>query len=131
MSDLNALSIAWSAAKIAETEAIAQRRAIEDKMAALLDLKETDEGTRTEATPLYTIKITNRHKRKVDSDLIQEIAAEHGLAHLLPSVCRWTPELDMRVWKGLDEKHRAILGAAITTTAGRPSFAITAINHKE
>lgn len=125
MSDLNTLSIAWSACKLAESEAVTQRRAIEDKMVKLLELQETDEGTRTETTALYTIKITNRHKRKVDANLIQEIAAEHGLGHLLPSVCRWTPELDMRVWNGLEDKTRAMLGQAITTAAGRPSFAIT------
>lgn len=126
MTDINALAIAWKAAKLAETEAVEQRRRIEDKITALVGIFETDEGTHTEETPLYTIKITNRHKRKVDPDLIQEIAAEHGLSHILPSVCLWKPELSMRVWKGLDDTTRATLGRAIKTETARPSYAITA-----
>lgn len=125
--DLNALAVAWSYAKQAEAEAVAQRRAIEDKLTAALDVKETEEGVKSAETLNYTIKVTSRLTRKVDADLIQEIAAEHGLTHLLSSVCRWKPELDMRVWKGLDETARTALSAAITTTPGRPSYSINAI----
>lgn len=125
--DLNALAVAWSYAKHAEAEAVAQRRAIEDKLTAALEIKETEEGMKTVESLNYTIKITNRLTRKVDADLIQEAAAEHGLSHLLPSVCRWKPELDMKVWKALDDKARAVLSKAITTTAGRPSYSISAI----
>ena len=45
MSDLQALAIAWSYAKQAEAEAVAQRRAIEDKLTAALGIKEAEEGT--------------------------------------------------------------------------------------
>ena len=127
MSDLQALAIAWSYAKQAEAEAVAQRRAIEDKLTAALGIKETEEGTHNADTLNYTIKVTSRLTRKVDADLIQEIAAEHGLTHLLSSVCRWKPELDMRVWKSLEENARTALSAAITTTPGRPSYSISAI----
>lgn len=126
-SELDSLAIAWSYAKQAETEAVAQRRDIEDKLTAALGIKDTEEGTQNEQTLNYTIKVTNRLTRKVDSDLIQEIAAEHGLSHLLPTVCRWKPELDMRAWKALSEDARSALSKAITTTAGRPSYSINAI----
>jgi hypothetical protein len=125
--DLNALAVAWSYAKHAEAEAVAQRRQIEDKLTAALGIKETEEGTHNAETLNYTIKVTNRLTRKVDADLIQEIAAEHGLSHLLPIVCRWKPELSMSTWKNLDESVRAKLSQAITTTAGRPSYSISAI----
>lgn len=125
--DINALAIAWSYAKAAEAEAVEQRRQIEDKLTAALGISETDEGVKTAETLNYKIKVTSRLTRKVDADLIQEIAAEHGLSHLLPTVCRWKPELDMRAWKALDEAPRQALSKAITTTAGRPSYSITAI----
>lgn len=131
MSDLQSLAIAWSCAKLEESQAVAKRREIEDKMTALLAINEQEEATTTAKTPQYQIKISTRLTRKVDADLIQELAAEHGLSHLLPSVCRWKPELDMRIWKGLADDARSKLSKAITTTAGRPSYSITAIETEE
>ncbi len=123
--EIQMLASDWLLAKHAEAEAVDKRRAIEDKLTAAIGLDETKEGTHNEKTLSYTIKITNRLTRKVDSDLIQEIAAEHGLSNLLPSVCRWKPELDMRAWKALTPDVQAVLSKAITTTAGRPSYAVS------
>lgn len=131
MSDLQSLAIAWSCAKLEETQAVTKRREIEDKMTAMLAINEQEETTTTAKTLQYQIKVATRLTRKVDADLIQELAAEHGLSDLLPSVCRWKPELDLRVWKGLTDDARGKLAKAITTTAGRPSYSITAIETKE
>ena len=39
---------------------------------------------------------------KVNSDKLQELAAEHGLTDHLPSLFRWKPEINMTVWKAAD-----------------------------
>ena len=124
---INALAIVWAEAKQAEADAVQRRRDAEDKLTAALGIGETDEGVKTAETLNYKIKVTSRLTRKVDSDLIQEAAAEHGLSHLLSSVCRWKPELDLRAWNALDADTRNKLAPAVTTTAGRPSYSITAI----
>ena len=126
--DLNALCARWTMAKADEADAIERRRKIEDEMAELLKVDAAIEATTTAKTDDFVVKISTRLTRKVDADKIQEAAAEAGLSHILPSVCRWKPELDMRVWKGLDESARKALAPAITTTASRPSFSMTAIN---
>lgn len=125
--DLNALCAQWAMAKAAEDKAKAERRKIEDEMAALMRLDPAAEGVTKSMAGDWQIKAESRITRKVDADKIQEAAAEAGLSHILASVCRWKPELDMRVWKGLDESARKALAPAITTTASRPSFSLTAI----
>lgn len=123
--DLNALAIVWAEAKQAEADAVARRRAIEDKLVAMMGIKETEEGTKNLETINYAIKVTSRLTRKVDADLVQEIAAEHGLTAHLSSLFRWKPEINMAAWKSADESITRPLLGAITTTAGRPSFFIT------
>ena len=123
--DLNALAIVWAEAKQAEADAVARRRSIEDKLVALMGIKETEEGTKNLETTNYAIKVTSRLNRKVDADLVQEIAAEHGLSAHLSHLFRWKPEINMTAWKAADESITRPLLGAITTTAGRPSFSIT------
>ena len=127
--ELQVLASDWLIAKDAEHQAVANRRAIEDRISELLRIDAAADGQSTHKTEAYAVKVTTRLNRKVDSELIQEVAAEHGLSHLLYSVCRWKPELDMKVWKSLEPQAQAVLAKAITTTAGRPSFSI-AINQE-
>lgn len=124
---IETLAEAWLNLKAAEQHAVEGRRVIEDQMAEALAFEAQSESTTTAKVDGYTIKIAGRLTRKVDADLIQELAAEHGLNNLLTTVCRWKPELEIKAWKALPDEHRAALSKAITTTAGRPSFAITAI----
>lgn len=125
--NIETLAKEWLDAKAAETKAIECRRAVEDMLAAAVAFEAQYEGTTTAKSEGYTIKITGRMTRKVDSDLIQELAAEHGLGLYLTQLFRWKPEIDMKAWKGTSPEVTTILSKAITTTAGRPSFAITAI----
>lgn len=122
---IETLAAQWLEAKAAEAAAVESRRILEDKMAEVLAFEAQSEGTTTAKVEGYSIKIAGRLTRKVDADLIQELAAEHGITGLLSTVCRWKPELEIKTWKALPEEHRAVLSKAITTTAGRPSFAIT------
>jgi hypothetical protein len=116
---LDDLTAAWRKAKDAETAAQAERRQIEDTIAAIVDLAADLDGTVTHGA----LKITGRIDRKVDADKLQEIAREHGLEGHLSSLFRWKPEINASQWKAAaDEITRPLLGA-ITSKPGRPSFA--------
>ena len=122
--DLNTLSEMWLAAKEAEKEATEGRRRIEDRIKSLVGVAENLEGTETVDPDQFTIKIVGRIDRKVDSDKLQELAAEHGLTEHLSSLFRWKPEINMAVWKATNEAITKPLAAAITAKPGRPSFTI-------
>jgi hypothetical protein len=122
---LEKLSQSWINAKQTEQASIDTRRAIEDELVRLLAVDPSEEGKDTRTIGLYEVKIVNRLTRKVDSDKIQEIAAEKGLSEHLSQLLRWKPEINMTVWKRADEKITKPLLGAVTTTPGRPSFTIT------
>ncbi|UOF82826.1 hypothetical protein [Caudoviricetes sp.] len=124
-SDLNELSQMWIKAKEDEATATADRRKIEDHIKSLAGVSENLEGTETVAPDHFTIKIVGRIDRKVDSDKLQELAAEHGLSEHLSSLFRWKPDLNMAAWKAADESITKPLAAAITAKPGRASFTIT------
>lgn len=123
--DLNELSQMWLAAKEREATATSDRRKIEDRIKSLCGIAENLEGTETVAPDHFTIKIVGRIDRKVDSDKLQELAAEHGLTDHLSSLFRWKPDLNMAAWKAADESITKPLAAAITAKPGRASFTIT------
>jgi len=111
-------------AKQAEAHAVATRRDIEDTIKSLAEIPETLDGTQNLQTVGYTIKVVGRIDRKVDADLVQELAAEHGLTEHLSSLFRWKPEINSAAWKAADEAITGPLASAITAKPGRPSFQI-------
>lgn len=115
----------WLDAKETERAAIERRRYIEDELRVRFDVPETLEGTENIDDEGFTVKIVGRIDRKVDSDLVQELAAEAGLSEHLSSLFRWKPELNMAAWKAADESITRPLAGAITAKPGRPSFQIT------
>lgn len=115
----------WLDAKTAEAKAVETRRALEDQMVADLGIEGGAEGASTFDRDGYTIKITSRVDRKVDSDTLQDLASEHGLSDHLPSLFRWKPEINLAVWRAAAETITKPLAKAITAKPGRPSFAIT------
>ncbi len=125
MSELPYLAHEWARLKEAERQATEVRRAIEDKLCRLIGIAENFEGTKTATPDGWAIKITGRLTRSVDSDLLQQLAAEHGLSDHLSSLCRWKPELNKREWDNASQNIRDALSPAINTKPGRPSFAIT------
>jgi len=125
MKPLQELSEEWLHAKSVEKDAVEQRRLIEDEICRLLEVKQTDEGTKKiEAAP-FVIKIASRINRKVDGDIAQEIAAEHDMHDHLSVLFRWKPELSMTAWDGVGDNVKSVFARAITATPGRPSFTIT------
>lgn len=115
----------WADAKEVETRAIRLRRDIEDEMIAFYKISNQMEGTQNEDDGTYKIKIVNRISRKVDSEKVQELAAEFGLTDHLSQLFRWTPEINATAWKSAHESITRPLMDAITATPGRPSFSIT------
>lgn len=122
---LSELSASWIEAKEAEKKAQDARRFIEDRMLSLIGLPEAFDGTENAAAGEYKIKLVGRLNTKIDADKLQEIAIESGLTEHLSSLFRWKPEINVKVWKAADESITNTLLEAITTTPGRPSFAIT------
>jgi len=115
----------WIEAKEAERFAIEQRRKLEDQMVAELGVAADLDGTKNFKRGPFAIKVVGRLTRKVDSDMLQELAAEHGLSDHLSSLFRWKPEIDMKTWRAADPSITGPLAGAITVQPGRPSFAIT------
>jgi len=119
----------WIDAKEKERAAMDSRREIEDQLLESLNI-EQKEGSMTVKHENYRVKITQRFNRSIDSDALQEIANEHGLTEHLSSLFRWKPEINQKVWKDTNEAITTPLLDAITTKAGRPSFAIEIIEEK-
>lgn len=116
----------WITAKQDEAAAVARRREAEDRIASLIGIATNAEGTtNAEAPGGYKIKIVSRIDRKVDSELVQELAAQHGLTEHLSDLFRWKPELNKAQWDHCAQNIRDALAAAVTSKPGRPSFTIT------
>jgi len=116
---------AWIQAKAVEVDAQKNRRTLEDKIIEHYKIAKDFEGTDTSEAAGCIIKISGRIDRKVDSEKLQELAAENGLTDHLSSLFRWKPEVNMQAWKAADESITRLLSDAITAKPGRPSFSIT------
>jgi hypothetical protein len=117
----------WIAAKNVERGAVEYRRLVEDRLSELTGLKEDFEGTVNLTKDGHSIKIIGRMTRKVDADLLQEIAAETGLTEHLSNLFRWKPEINATAWGNASVEITGQLSKAITTTPGRPSYTIEKI----
>ena len=115
----------WLVAKADEKKAMDERRSIEDKLVLSLGIPKTLDGTQNVEVEGYKVKIVGRLDRKVNSDKLQDLAAEYGLTEHLSSLFRWKPEINASAWKSADPRITEPLLDAITNTNGRPSFTIT------
>lgn len=125
MTEFTDLSAAWLVAKEEERSAIERRKEIEDKLIMCLSIDDTQDGTSSYDIDGFKVKVTSRITRSVDSELLQEIAAENGLTDHLSTLFRWKPEINLRLWKASDPSITGPLLGAITSKPGRPSFSIT------
>jgi len=121
--ELNALVGDWLALKETERQATEARREIEDQLIGLVNSK--PDGSATTKFDGVTIKVTTRLNRRIDGDLLQDLATEHGLTDHLGTLFRWKPDLNLAAWKAADPSITDPLLDAITTSEGRPSFNIT------
>ena len=122
---LESLSAKWLEAKEYEQQAIEYRRSLEEQMTATLGIDEVFEGSKTLHEGEYKVVVKRSMTRKVDGDRLQEIAAEHGLEDHLSTLFRWKPDIDAKAWKAADEGVTKVLSGAITTTPGKPTYAVT------
>lgn len=120
--ELVALCQEWQMNKDVEESAKIERRRVEDEIRKLAGIKEDLDGTESLEAGGFVLKIVGRIDRKVDSDKVQELAAEHGITEHLSTLFRWTPEINMSAWNKADESITRPLAGAITAKAGRPSF---------
>lgn len=128
---LELLAEAWMQAKEDERGATERRREIEDQIRALANIADDSEGVQNVDAGAWKVKVTCRLDRKVDSDKLQDIAAEHGLSDHLSTLFRWKPEINAKAWDRADPAITTALAGAITTKPGRPSFAIQPVNTQE
>ena len=115
----------WLEAKETEKAAVETRRNIEDMLVKNLGIEAGFEGTKNFEVAGFKVKIVGRLDRKVNSDKLQDLAAEHGLTQYLSSLFRWKAEINASAFKSADSSITQPLLDAITTTNGRPSFTIT------
>lgn len=123
MTELSKLCHQWMELKERERVITDARRDIEDKLVGLVEVK--PEGTATTKSDDLVIKVTTRLNRRIDADLLQDLAAQNGLTDHLGTLFRWKPEISMASWKHADPAITQPLLDAITTTEGRPSFSIS------
>lgn len=121
---MDELAQKWLAAKSAEAAAIAARREAEDALLAHFNHNPNAEGTANFESDAFKVKIVTRYSQKIDSDLLQEVAAETGLSEHLPTLFRWKPEIVASKWKAAHHNITDILARAVTTTPNRASFSI-------
>lgn len=127
MTNEQSLAQQWEVAKSTEAEWTQRRRKVEDQLVKLLQISETLDGTKNFEFGEYKVKIEGRITKKVNSDKLQELAAEAGLEDHLSSLFRWKPEINATAWKATDPALTNHLLGAITSTPGRPSFSVTLI----
>lgn len=124
MQQIEQLVAQWRDYKSIEESAVENRRQVEDQIVSLMELDPSKEGTINLDVGDFKVKLVNRLNRKVNSEMLQEIAAEHGLTEHLSALFRWKPEINMTVWKSTEQSITTPLLDAITTTPGRPSFSV-------
>lgn len=118
--NLESLQANWAIAKATEQLAQEERRTIEDQIIAFLGVPADLDGTVTHGA----VKITGRIDRKVDGDVLQELARNAGLTNHLSALFRWKPEINRKAWDAADTSITGPLLGAITSKPGRPSFAL-------
>jgi len=115
----------WLNAKKLEAAATAERRELEDQIVKQFAVAKDFSGTMKREIEGFTVTIEGKINKKVDSEKLQSVAKEAGLEDYLPTLFRWKPEINAAAWKAADQAVIAPLTLAITSTPGRPSFAIT------
>lgn len=126
MSKVSELAKTWLLLKEQERVATESRREIEDVIMKTLNVSESLDGTENFTIDnAVKIKIVGRMNRKIDTDKLQQLAAENGLSEHLTSLFRWKAEINSTAWKASNDAITKPLMEAITTAPGRPSFSIT------
>lgn len=123
---LSSLSQLWLNLKESEKSAVDARRDVENELLSLLGIAENHDGTVTSDTDEgYSIKVQCGITRKIDADLLQELAKENGLTEHLSTLFKWEPKIVAATWKATSKDITKPLLDAITSKPAKPSFSIT------
>jgi len=125
--NIEKLASDWVTYKFAESVAVDARRECEDAMVEFYGFNPQYEGTQNFEAGDLKVKVVSKMSRTVDSDKLQEIAAENGLSDELPRLFRWKADINSAAWKTATEQMRDVLSGAINTKSGRPTFSIDSI----
>jgi len=122
--NLSELAKLWLNTKVQEKKWTEERRRIEDRIKSLAGIPENLDSTEIVSPDGFEIKIAGRIDRKVDAKKLQEIAEAHDMVDHLSTLFRWTPDVNVAIWKKTSIDITNVLAPAITVKAGRPSFKI-------
>lgn len=104
---------------------IEQKLQLVRQMQELMGIPDTEEGTTKLERKDFTVRLTRKFSRKVDAEKVQQIAREHGFDwHILQSVFRWKPEINLKVWRKTSPRITELFSPAITTKPLRPTIKI-------
>jgi hypothetical protein len=118
---LTALLAARKRAKLDEDVAIACRRSIDEKIAALFTKPASGEGAVTERVDGHSLTIN----RKVDSDKLKAGFAD--LAVNVQNAFRWKGEVDVKAYRALAGKDALAAGKFVVATPAAVSVAVKAL----
>jgi len=125
---IKALSARWLDQKAVEKLAKDERVLIEKELEQLLEIDQNKEGSSTTKQGGYKIVVTTKHSRKVDTELLQEIAMEYEIDYTtLQHLFKWKADLKMKDWKAASEEITDRLSGAITSKPSKPGFKIELI----
>ena len=118
--DLETLARRWRRAKKIEKNMVDLRRAIEDTISANAEF-----GTRAEFNAGgYEVKVSISYTVKIDSEILQDVAADAGMDSELSRLFRWKPELEKAVWKKSPQEVKDAFSKAVKFQKQRPVFKV-------
>lgn len=123
MSNIDQLADKWQRYKTIETNAAAERKAVELELMELIEIR--DEGTTTQDTEHYSIKTVGKLTRSLDAGLLQE--DWDNLPSAVTDCVKWKPQVDTAALRILEGEHNglaSLLAKYMTTKPAKPSFSI-------
>jgi len=124
---ISELVAARISAKLAEDEAIAERRRIDEQLAELLKNPEKPEGAISQKLEDMglTLTVTYKINRSVDAKKLQ--AEWDKLSAGAQAAFKWKPEVSVSELRKLDGIDATVAAAYITSKPGAPSVEIKAV----
>lgn len=114
----------WILAKETEDSARRARLDIESQLVSMFNVPLTHEGTANFERDGYKVKVVGRMNRKVNTDLVRQIAIENGLEDHLPHLFRWSADINSSAWKATDSSITNLLSEGIETKPGKPGITV-------
>ena len=118
--NIEELAQQWQEYKAIEQEAIEHRRAIEQQIQELMDVKE--EGTTSYKGERFNVKAVGKLNRSLNAELLQE--DWNNLPKQVTDCVKWKPTLDTKALRDLEAIDHTTLSRYMTTKPSKPSFKI-------